>query len=129
VFEIADSEDAPALASLDASVEPGRQATWRMASGVVPARALPPGRYVTRAKIARNGKAVGVLVRPFVLEPEGGADAVPGGAVAVAPSVAIRTRPASGSSRSARILACQSPTLWRQTRACVSASRNRPSTF
>ena len=26
VFEIADSEDAPALASLDASVEPGRQA-------------------------------------------------------------------------------------------------------
>jgi VWFA-related protein len=87
VFELADSEDAPALASLDASVEPGRQATWRMATGVVPARALPPGRYVTRARIARDGKAVGVLVRPFVLEREAGADAAPGGAVAVAPSV------------------------------------------
>ena len=86
-FEIADNEDAPALASLDASVGPGRQATWRMATGVVPARALPPGRYVTRAKIARDGKAVGVLVRPFVLEREAGGDAAPEAAVAVAPSL------------------------------------------
>ena len=59
-FEIADSEDAPALATLGASVEPGRQPTWRVTTGVVPAKALPPGRYVTRAKIARDGKAVGV---------------------------------------------------------------------
>ena len=40
-FEIADSEDAPALTSLDASVAPGRQPTWRVASGVVAAKALP----------------------------------------------------------------------------------------
>ena len=56
-------------------------------------RALPPGRYVTRAKIARDGKAVGVLVRPFVLEREAGADAAPGGAVAVAPSVVTPSLP------------------------------------
>ena len=43
VFEIADSEDAPALTSLDASVEPGRQATWRVASGVVRGPGAPPG--------------------------------------------------------------------------------------
>src|SRR6188472_4550861 len=82
-FEIADSEDAPALATLGASVAPGRQPTWRVATGVVPAKALPPGRYVTRAKIARDGKAVGVLVRPFVLEHEGAA-APTAGSVAVA---------------------------------------------
>ena len=81
-FEIADSEDAPALATLGASVEPGRQPTWRVATGVVPAKALPPGRYVTRAKIARDGKAVGVLVRPFVLERDVVADAAPSAAVA-----------------------------------------------
>jgi hypothetical protein len=32
------------------------------------AQALPPGRYVARAKIARDGKTVGLLARPFVLE-------------------------------------------------------------
>lgn len=68
-FEIANSEDAPALTTIDASVEPGRQPTWRVASGVVAARALPAGRYVARARIARDGKNVGVVVRPFVLDP------------------------------------------------------------
>ena len=92
-FEIADSEDAPALATLGASVEPGRQPTWRVATGVVPAKALPPGRYVTRAKIARDGKAVGVLVRPFVLERDVVADAAPPAAVAVPPSVVIPPLP------------------------------------
>jgi VWFA-related protein len=92
-FEIADSEDAPALATLDASVEPGRQPTWRVATGIVPAKALPPGRYVTRAKIARDGKAVGVLVRPFVLEREAGAAAAPAGGIAVAPSAVTPSLP------------------------------------
>ena len=42
-FEIADSEDAPALTTLDASVEPGRQPTWRVATGVVRGTCAPPG--------------------------------------------------------------------------------------
>ena len=42
-----------------------------MASGVIAAQALPPGRYVARAQITRDGKAVGVLVRPFVFERAG----------------------------------------------------------
>jgi tetratricopeptide (TPR) repeat protein len=81
-FEIADSEDGPALTSVDAPVEPGRQPAWRIAMGVVAARALPPGPYVARAKIARDGKAVGVLVRPFVLERGAANAALPAAAVA-----------------------------------------------
>jgi VWFA-related protein len=92
-FEIADSEDAPALTSLDASVEPGRQTTWRIATGIVPARTLPPGRYVARAKIAHDGTAVGVLVRPLVLEREARADAGAPAAVAAGPSAITPSMP------------------------------------
>jgi VWFA-related protein len=91
-FEIADSDDGPALTSLNASVEPGRQSTWRVASGAIPASALPPGRYVTRAKIARDGKEVGVLVRPFVLDRTPGTNAAPAAAgIAVSPAPAVLT--------------------------------------
>ena len=92
-FEIADTEDAPALTSLDVPVEPGRQPTWRMASGVVAASALPPGRYVARAKVARDGKAVGVLVRPFVLERIAREASAPPVAVAVAPAAFTPSTP------------------------------------
>jgi len=67
-FEIADNQDAPPLVTLQAQLSPGRQPTWRTASGIVGARALPPGHYVARAQIAQAGKTVGVLLRPFVLE-------------------------------------------------------------
>lgn len=81
-FELADDADSAPLTSLPASVVPGRQPTWRVASGVIDAKMLPPGRYVARAKIARDGKAVGVLSRPFVFEHVG--SAAPAGSVAVA---------------------------------------------
>jgi VWFA-related protein len=83
-FEIADTQDAPALASLPVQLVPGRQPTWRVASGIMPAQALPPGRYVARAQITRDGKAVGVLVRPFVLERAAGARTVAPAAVTAA---------------------------------------------
>ena len=83
-FEIADNQDAPALASLPVQLVPGKQPTWRVASGILPAQALPPGRYVARAQITRDGTAVGVLVRPFVLERAAGARTVAPGAVAAA---------------------------------------------
>lgn len=92
-LEIADSDNSPALTSLDASVQPGRQSTWRVASGAIPAGALPPGRYVTRAKIARDGKEVGVLVRPFVLDRTAATNAAPAAAagVVVPPLPAVMT--------------------------------------
>jgi VWFA-related protein len=83
-FEIADNQDSPALASLPAQLVPGRQPTWRTASGILPAQALPPGRYVARAQITRDGKAVGVLVRPFVLERAAGSRTVAPAAVTAA---------------------------------------------
>ena len=81
-FEVADDPDSPPLASMPVTVVPGRQPTWRVASGVINAKMLPPGRYVARAKIARDGNAVGVLARPFVFEHAGAA--APAGSVAVA---------------------------------------------
>ncbi len=81
-FEVADDPDSAPLTSLPAAVVPGRQPTWRVASGVIDTKMLPPGRYVARAKIARDGQAVGVLSRPFVFEHAGGA--APAGSVAVA---------------------------------------------
>src|SRR6185503_2825457 len=63
-FEIADNQDAPALASLPAQ--------------------LTPGRYVARAQITREGKPVGVLVRPFVLERAAGSSTVAPAAVTAA---------------------------------------------
>jgi tetratricopeptide (TPR) repeat protein len=83
-FEIADNQDAPALASLPAQLSPGRQPTWRVATGVMPAQVLPPGRYVARAQITREGKPVGVLVRPFVLERAAGSRTVAPAAVTAA---------------------------------------------
>jgi VWFA-related protein len=67
-FEIAEDENAAPLVTLNARLAPGRQPTWRTASGLVGAGAIPPGRYVARASIRRDGKPVGLLVRPFVLE-------------------------------------------------------------
>ncbi len=67
-FEVGDDQDSPALLTSQARLLPGPQASWRVATSVMAAQALPPGRYVARAKIARDGKTVGLLARPFVLE-------------------------------------------------------------
>ena len=83
-FEIADNQDSPPLAKLEAQLAPGRQPTWRTASGVLAARALPPGHYVARAQIAQGGKTVGVLLRPFVLERDPGPRTIAPAAVTAA---------------------------------------------
>jgi VWFA-related protein len=87
-FEIADHADGPSLLSWPAQMAAGAQPTWRIASGVVGARALPPGRYVARAQVQQAGKTVGVLSRPFVLERAPGARTV-APAAASAASVAF----------------------------------------
>jgi VWFA-related protein len=87
-FEVADDPDSPALTSAPVPMVPGRQPTWRVASAIIDTRKLPPGRYVARAKIARDGKAIGVLARPFVFEHEGGA-AVAGSVAVVAAAVSF----------------------------------------
>lgn len=85
-LEIAADQDSPSLAKVEAPPSPGTQPGWRVASGIVDARALPPGRYVARATVERDGKMVGVLARPFVLEPGEQARATP---AVVVPSAAL----------------------------------------
>jgi tetratricopeptide (TPR) repeat protein len=92
-FEIADDPDAPALATLAAPLVPGKQATWRVASGALGGRFLPPGKYVARANIGRGGKTVSVLSRPFVLEGGGSAAAAPAVVAAAAVSFASTLPP------------------------------------
>lgn len=68
VIEIADDEDAPPLTMGAAQIGNGPKPGIRVARGVVPARLLPPGRYLARARITRGGQPAGVLARPFVLD-------------------------------------------------------------
>lgn len=86
-FEIADSEDGPALTAVPAALAPGAQPTTRIAQAGAMARMLPSGRYVARAKIVRNGKPVGVLIRPFVLVTAPSATTDEGGVVVVPSSM------------------------------------------
>jgi VWFA-related protein len=75
-FELADDENSPALSTLSGRMAPGRQPTWRAATGVLGVGVMPPGRYVARARVQRQGKLVGLLVRPFVVERVEGARVV-----------------------------------------------------
>jgi len=68
VLEVADDPDGASLASAPAQLIEGVRPTWRVVAGLVPVRALPAGRYVARARVMRDGTAVGVLTRPFVLD-------------------------------------------------------------
>ena len=66
-FELADDQDAPALAKLAGTIRSTLGGT-RIAQAFMPAVALPPGRYVARVEIKRNGQRLTVMSRPFVLE-------------------------------------------------------------
>jgi VWFA-related protein len=67
-FEIADDQDSPALVTGASNLLVGTEPTQRMAQAVLSATLLPPGRYVARARITRDGRVAGVLVRPFILD-------------------------------------------------------------
>lgn len=66
-FEIAPDQDSPALVTRRATLVGGEAATRRVAQAAVDAGALPPGRYLARARITRGGEPAGVLIRPFLL--------------------------------------------------------------
>jgi hypothetical protein len=67
-FEIAEDQDSVALLTMPASLVAGPQPTWRMAQGGISPELLPPGRYVARARVERDGRLEAVLVRPFYLD-------------------------------------------------------------
>jgi Flp pilus assembly protein TadD len=84
MFEVAEDADGPALMTVAGRMAGGPQPSSRLSTGVLAARALPPGRYVARAQIMRDGKSVGSLSRPFVLERAAGATEVAPAAVTAA---------------------------------------------
>jgi tetratricopeptide (TPR) repeat protein len=58
---------------MDGKLSNSDRQTMRIGQGVISGAILPPGRYVARARITRDGNVAGVLVRPFILEPASGA--------------------------------------------------------
>lgn len=72
-MEIAEDEDAAPLAVVPLPLSPGARQSARVAEGAINTDVLPPGRYVARVKIARDGKPAGALARPFVLTPSSAA--------------------------------------------------------
>lgn len=70
-LEVAEDADAPALTTTPASFFRGAQPTTVIASAAISTAALPPGRYMARARIEKSGKPVGLLLRPFIVQPAG----------------------------------------------------------
>jgi hypothetical protein len=64
-FEIAASEDAPAMGTADAVVRPGGNDTVKNAFGGFPLDSLPAGDYVLRAIVSLDGKPAGTTARTF----------------------------------------------------------------
>jgi VWFA-related protein len=75
--EVADDQDSPALLTGAAEVVPGDEPTLRTVHALIEPTLLPAGRYVARARVMRDGKVAGVLVRPFVLDAQGAASDAP----------------------------------------------------
>jgi VWFA-related protein len=67
-FEIAEDPDAPALARLRGTIRTAGDGSTRIAQGFIPTGALPPGRYVARVEVTRDGKRLTVMSRPLGLE-------------------------------------------------------------
>jgi hypothetical protein len=70
-FEIAQDADGSALVSEAADMIDGALPSWRVATAVMDGTALLAGRYVARARVVRDGKVLGVITRPFVVERAG----------------------------------------------------------
>jgi VWFA-related protein len=70
-FEIAQDADGSALVSEAADMIDGALPSWRVATAVMDGAALLAGRYVARARVVRDGKVLGVITRPFVVERAG----------------------------------------------------------
>ena len=63
VFEIARSADAPALVEAEATQTSQSSRGWMSAQAVVDLRVLPPGDYVTRARVESGGVTIGEVHR------------------------------------------------------------------
>jgi VWFA-related protein len=70
VIDVAEDEISTALVTAPAQLIPAADSPMvRAGYAVVPTAMLPPGRYVARAHIKRNGEPAGELTRPFFVLP------------------------------------------------------------
>jgi hypothetical protein len=67
-FEVAKDEGSPALAMADGDLKNGARPSWRLVTGAIDVRSLPPGSYLARARITQDDKTLRVVIRPFVIE-------------------------------------------------------------
>jgi VWFA-related protein len=67
-FEVATDADAPALINADVPIHPVSE-TRAIFTKVLPAHALPPGKYVLRAILSSDGASVKTLTRGFEIAP------------------------------------------------------------
>jgi VWFA-related protein len=67
-FEIATSADAPALLNVDVPIHTVSESR-AIFSKVMPAQALPPGKYVLRAILSADGASIKTLTRGFEIAP------------------------------------------------------------
>lgn len=65
ILEIVTSENGPPLAAVPMSINPGRTPEIANASAQFNASVLPPGRYLARGVVKKDGKVAGHLLRPF----------------------------------------------------------------
>jgi VWFA-related protein len=66
VFEIASSDDGPALVTSEATFMHGSSSSG-LAQALADVRLLPPGSYVARARVRSGGELAGVVKRPFLV--------------------------------------------------------------
>jgi VWFA-related protein len=90
-FEIASTEEGPALVRADAAVSNGASRGSALAEAMPDVRLLPPGRYIVRARVSAAGEDLGEVRRPFEISAPARADLT-----AVDGSAATVGRPPSG---------------------------------
>jgi VWFA-related protein len=69
LLEVAENEDAAPLVTMPLPLTEASHASARAVQGTLNTDILPPGRYVARVRLLREGKPAGALVRPFILAP------------------------------------------------------------
>jgi thioredoxin-like negative regulator of GroEL len=66
VFEIASTDDSPALVTSEATFMHGSSGS-ALAQALADVRLLPPGSYVARARVRSGGEVSGLVRRPFIV--------------------------------------------------------------
>jgi VWFA-related protein len=97
-IELAAAEDGPALVSAPAPLTAQRAPGRRVAAATLAVALVPPGRYVARARVEVDGRAIAATARPFdlgatraVTAAPDSIEGMPGAPAAAAPRIDVAT--------------------------------------